>query len=44
MMQAFRRSINQLHTPHLLAQCAVLQDLRTYTRVGYLFAPLHAPL
>jgi hypothetical protein len=44
MMKAFRRSLNQLRTPHLLAQYVVLQDLLTYTRVGYLYAALQSGL
>jgi 2-polyprenyl-3-methyl-5-hydroxy-6-metoxy-1,4-benzoquinol methylase len=41
-MKSFWRSLKLLRTPHLLAQLGVMQDLRVYTRVGYLYAALRS--
>ncbi|MGA7730398.1 MAG: methyltransferase domain-containing protein [Chloroflexia bacterium] len=43
-MKSFWRSLKLLRTPHLPAQFAIMQDLRVYTRVGYLYAALRSGL
>ena len=43
-MKALLRSLRLLRAPHLLAQIAVMQDLRVYTRVGYLYAAMRSGL
>src|SRR5215204_5073433 len=44
MKSMWRSGLNLLRRRHLLAQLGVMQDLRAYTRVGFLYAGLKSGL